>query len=239
MRGPMRVRLILFDIDGTLVDLGGAGRQALLVAFERLFRPSSLTAAGRVRFAGRTDLAIFRDMAREAGIDEARFLDRSTEFESAYTDALRDELTRTDGPTRRVLPGVTPLLKALSARDDAKLGLLTGNIASGARLKLEAMDLMRYFDGGGFGDDAEDRRGVARAARRDMVRRTGIEFTARDVIVVGDTEEDVDCARANGFRAIAVDTGWAEPGRLPASRPTALFDDLSDTDAVLRAVFED
>ena len=152
---------------------------------------------------------------------------------------MRHELSRTDGPTRRVLPGVTPLLKALSARDDARLGLLTGNIATGARLKLEAMDLMGYFDGGGFGDDAEDRRGVARAARRDMVRRTGIEFTARDVIVVGDTEKDVDCAHANGFRAIAVDTGWAEPGRLPASRPHALFDDLSDTDAVLRAVFED
>ena len=117
--------------------------------------------------------------------------------------------------------------------------MVTGNIPLGARLKLEHFDLYRFFDGGGFGDDAPNRRGVARAAHEDMVRRTGIEFTARDVIVFGDTADDVDCARANGFRSIAVETGWAEPGELPDARPDALFDNLSDTAAVLRAIFEE
>ena len=234
----MRVYLILFDIDGTLVDTGGAGRRALLAAFDRLFRPASLSAAARVPFAGRTDVTIFRDLARELGIGADDLAKKRVEFERVYGVALHRELHREDAPPQCVLPGVLPLLEALGARPDARLGLLTGNIAIGARLKLERFDLDRFFEGGGFGDAAPDRRGVARAALEDMVRRTGVDFAASDVVVVGDTDNDVDCARANGFRAIAVDTGWAEPGSLTMAQPDALFDDLSNTDAVLRAIFQ-
>ncbi len=235
----MRVRLILFDIDGTLVDAGGAGRRALLVTFDRLFSPASLTAAGRVPFAGKTDVAILRDMARELGIGADDLAKKRQEFDRVYEGALRHELHLDGAPPQRVLPGVLALLNLLADRADARTGLLTGNIAVGARLKLERFDLNRFFEGGGFGDDAPDRRGVARAAREDMARRSGIDFEAGDVIVVGDTDKDVDCAHANGFRAIAVDTGWAEPGSLTAARPDALFEDLSNTDAVLRAIFEE
>jgi len=234
----MRVYLILFDIDGTLVDTGGAGRRALLAAFDRLFRPASLSAAARVPFAGRTDVAIFRDLAHELGIGADDLAKKRVEFERVYGVALHRELHLEDAPPQCVLPGVLPLLEALRARPDARLGLLTGNIAIGARLKLERFDLDRFFEGGGFGDAAPDRRGVARAALEDMVRRTGVDFAASDVVVVGDTDNDVDCARANGFRAIAVDTGWAEPGSLTTARPDALFDDLSNTDAVLQAIFQ-
>ena len=234
----MHVRLILFDIDGTLVDTGGAGRRALLATFDSLFRPASLSAAGQVPFAGRTDVAIFRDLAHELGISADHLANRRAEFERVYEVALRHELHLEDAPPQCVLPGVLPLLEALAARPDARVGLLTGNIAVGAWLKLKHFDLDRFFEGGGFGDDATDRRGVARASFEDMVRRTGVDFVAADVVVVGDTENDVDCARANGFRAIAVDTGWAEPGGLTAARPDALFADLTDTDAVLRAIFE-
>jgi phosphoglycolate phosphatase-like HAD superfamily hydrolase len=234
----MRVYLILFDIDGTLVDTGGAGRRALLAAFDRLFRPASLSAAARVPFAGRTDVAIFRDLARKLGIGADDLAKKRVEFERVYGVALHRELHLEDAPPQCVLPGVLPLLEALGARPDARLGLLTGNIAIGARLKLERFDLDRFFEGGGFGDAAPDRRGVARAALEDMVRRTGVDFAASDVVVVGDTDNDVDCARANGFRAIAVDTGWAEPGSLTTARPDALFDDLSNTDAVLQAIFQ-
>ncbi len=234
----MQVRLILFDIDGTLVDAGGAGRRALLAAFDRLFRPASLSAAAQVPFAGKTDVAIFRDMAHKLGIREEDLARNRAEFVTLYEGALRHELQAEDAPPQRVLPGVTALLDQLANRADARTGLLTGNIEIGARLKLDRFDLNRFFAGGGFGDDAADRRGVARAAVEDMTRRTGVDFAPGDVIVVGDTDNDVDCARANGFRSIAVDTGWAEPGSLKEARADALFDDLSNTDAVLEAIFE-
>jgi phosphoglycolate phosphatase-like HAD superfamily hydrolase len=234
----MRVRLILFDIDGTLVDAGGAGRRALLSTFDRLFSPASLSAAGRVPFAGKTDVAILRDMARELGIGIDDLARKRAEFERVYEDALRHELYLEDAPPQRVLPGVLELLGVLADRADARIGLLTGNTAIGARLKLERFDLDRFFEGGGFGDDSPDRRAVARAAREDMARRSGIDFDGGDVVVVGDTDSDVDCAHANGFRSIAVDTGWAEPGSLETAQPDALFADLSDTDAVLRTIFE-
>ena len=235
----MRVRLILFDIDGTLVDCGGAGRRALLAAFEQLFRPGSVAGAMLVPFAGKTDFRIFRELAHALGIESKRLARKRAEFERAYETALRHELDQDGGPPQRVLPGVLPLLTELANRDNARVGLVTGNIPLGARLKLERFDLNRFFEGGGFGDDAPNRRGVARAAREDMARRSGIEFEARDVVVFGDTDEDVDCARANGFRSIAVETGWAEPGSLKAARPDALFEDLSDTEAVLRVIFEE
>jgi len=233
----MRIHLILFDIDGTLVDAGGAGRRALLRAFGEVFDPASLSSAGRVPFGGKTDVAIFREMAHEMGVDAASLESKRADLERAYEAALRHEL-RIEGPRQRVLPGVLALLDALTTRPDARVGLLTGNIAIGARLKLERFDLFRFFDGGGFGDDAKNRRGVARAAVRDMSKRTGIDFPASDVVVVGDTDNDVDCARANRFRSFAVDTGFATPGSLAKARPDALFDDLSDTNAVLKTIFE-
>ena len=206
----MRVSLILFDIDGTLVDAGGAGRRALLSTFDRLFSPASLSAAGRVPFAGKTDVAILRDMARELGVGVDDLARKRAEFERVYEDALRHELYLEDAPPQRVLPGVLELLGVLADRADARIGLLTGNIAVGARLKLERFDLDRFFEGGGFGDDAPDRRAVARAARADMARRSGIDFDAGDVVVVGDTDSDVDCAHANGF---SLDRGRHRVGR--------------------------
>jgi len=238
MSPRMHVRLILFDIDGTLVDTAGAGRRALLTAFDRLFRPASLSAATQVLFAGKTDVAILRDMAHELGIREEDLARNRAKFVTLYEGALRHELHAGDAPPQRVLPGVLALLDRLANRADARTGLLTGNIVIGARLKLERFDLNRFFAGGGFGDYEADRRDVARAAVEDMARRTGVDFAPADVIVIGDTDNDVDCARANGFRSIAVDTGWAEPGSLNEARPDALFDDLSNTDAVVEAIFE-
>jgi len=231
-----RVRLILFDIDGTLVNAGGAGRRALIAAFDELFAPESLDGAERVPFAGHTDGFIFREMGLAVGVAPESLALRREEFERTYTDALRKEMRRGDAASRRVLPGVFPLLETLENRSDARLGLLTGNVEAGARIKLGHFDLNRFFPGGGFGDDAEDRRGVARAARDDMARRSGIAFDDRDVVVIGDTDQDVDCARFNGFRSIAVETGWASPGSLAAAAPDVLFDDLSETEAVLQAL---
>lgn len=232
-----RTRLILFDVDGTLVDTGGAGRRALLATFERLFAPASLDGGLQVPFAGNTDRSILLNLCRALGISPRAFDERAGEFESAYAQALHVELWREDSPYQRVLPGVLPLLENLNLRSDARVGLLTGNLAVGARLKLGRFDLNRFFAGGGFGDDSKDRRDVARAARSDMAARCGIDFDARDVVVIGDTDNDIDCAKANGFRSIAVETGWAAPGSLTAARPDALFADLSATEDVLEVLF--
>jgi len=228
--------LILFDVDGTLVDTAGAGKRAMLRAFQRSFGVDPLARdAAAVRFAGMTDSRIFEDLAAANGIVGAGFTAALPALRESYLAALEDEMARPD-PCRRVMPGVLPLLEALERRRDARMGLITGNLEAGARTKLEPFGLNRYFPGGGFGSDHRDRREVARLARLKMQRLTGMRFDAGRVVVVGDTEHDVDCARANGFRAIAVDSGWVPRETLEAAGPDALFRDLTDRAAVLRAI---
>jgi phosphoglycolate phosphatase-like HAD superfamily hydrolase len=128
---------------------------------------------------------------------------------------------------------VRTLLHELAAREGVYLGLATGNIEQGAWAKLGALGLDRFFAGGGFASDDPDRRVLVRLGWRKLCRRFGIEFPARSVTVVGDTERDVDCARANGFRAVAVDSGWVPRERLERARPDVLLDDLTDTTGLL------
>jgi len=227
--------LILFDVDGTLVNTAGAGRVAIEQAFQRVFGIDSIASKGRqVKFAGLSDPVIFRGLARTVGLDLDALNSRRDELERAYLVALDAEMRRPD-PRRRALPGVRPLLETLQGLGHAHLGLLTGNIEPGARRKLEPFDLNRFFPGGGYGSDHADRREIARHARHELARLTGLDFPSERVVVVGDTENDVDCARANGFRAIAVDTGFATREGLEASRPDALLPDLTDQARVLAA----
>jgi phosphoglycolate phosphatase-like HAD superfamily hydrolase len=236
MIGPMRPVLILFDVDGTLVDTAGCGRRGLERAFREVFgRDDIAAAAARVRFDGKTDPVIGAEIARASGIPEAAYLARREDLDGAYLAALRDELARPD-PRRRVLPGVQTLLDDLEERDDVHLGLLTGNSEAGARLKLDALRLGRYFAGGAFGSDDPDRVAIARLARERMSVCAGVEFEPHRTSVVGDTELDVACAVANGFRAVAVASGWVALDRLQSCGAHAVLPDLTDLDAALRAL---
>lgn len=236
MPGLMRPVLILFDVDGTLVDTAGCGRRGIERAFREVFGADDVAAASaRVRFDGKTDPVISAEIAREAGIPQERFLERRGDLDRAYLAALRDELARPD-QRRRVLDGVIPLLDDLVARDEVHLGLLTGNTESGARLKLDAMGLGRYFEGGGFGSDDPDRVVIARIARERMCRHAGVAFAPERTVVVGDTELDVACALANGFRAVAVASGWIPRERLEVSGADVVLPDLADLAAALRAL---
>jgi phosphoglycolate phosphatase-like HAD superfamily hydrolase len=232
----VRPTLVLFDIDGTLVDAGGAGRRGLEASFRRVFGIEDISApASRVRFAGQSDPTIIAAIAREAGVSAGEVESRYVELQSAYVEALRHELSAPD-PRRRVMPGVQTLLETLAARPDVLLGLVTGNIEEGARAKLQAFDLNRYFVDGGFSSDHPERVEIARIAHERLSRRARFRFPADRVMVVGDTEMDVRCARGNGFRAIAVESGWVPREDLEAAGPDALFADLTDLAAVLEVM---
>lgn len=232
----MEPLLVLFDVDGTLVDTAGAGRRAVERAFEQVYSvdPQKRRRDG-VRYAGMTDPIIFRNLARALGLGEAERRDRWTRLLDAYLAALEEEMGR-DDTRRRVLPGVPELLQALSTRSDVYLGLLTGNLEAGARIKLSPFGLNDYFRGGGFASDHPERPEIARLAREKLSRAFGVDFPPARVVVVGDTEHDVACARANGFRAVAVESGWVPRDDLERSGPDALFADLSDLPVVMRAL---
>lgn len=232
----MRPTLVLFDIDGTLVDTAGAGRLGLEASFRTVFGRDDIERhASRVRFGGQTDPRIISMIAEEAGIPPADVEARYAELREAYLDALRKELALPN-PRRRVMPGVPALLDMLAARPDVFLGLVTGNIEDGARIKLDAFGLNHYFVDGGFSSDHPERGEIARIAHQRLSRRAGFHFPADRVMVIGDTELDVACARANGFRAIAVSSGWASRDHLEAARPDTLLPDLTDVEAVLGAM---
>jgi phosphoglycolate phosphatase-like HAD superfamily hydrolase len=232
----MRPTLVLFDIDGTLVDTGGAGRLGLEASFRSVFRLDDVSGStARVRFDGKTDPTIIADIAREAGIQATEVEARYADLQDAYLQALRKELA-VPNPRRRVMPGVRALLDRLAARPDVFLGLVTGNVEEGARVKLDAFGLNRYFADGGFSSDHPERSEIARIAHQRLSRRAGFRFPVDRVMVIGDTELDVVCARANGFRAIAVQSGWVPRDRLLAANPDTLLADLTDAAAVLTAM---
>jgi phosphoglycolate phosphatase len=231
VKPPEHAGLILFDIDGTLVLTGGAGRRALDRAFEELYGVSRAFAS--IELPGRTDPLIVRDAldAHRVGNDDHD----SGRFHEAYVVALVHEIQR-DVTGKRVLPGVVPLLEALASRHDRILALLTGNFESSARVKLEHFGLWRYFGWGAFGDDAPDRNGLVPIALKRAVERGHPPVAPRQVVVIGDTPRDVECAKAGGARSIGVGTGSASAALLRDAGADVVLDDLSATVRVMEAI---
>ena len=225
------MRLFLFDIDGTLVSVRGAGRAAFAVALRETYGTDG--AIDRYDFRGRTDLRIVHELMTAAGLDVARIRAGIDDCFRAYVR----ELTRLigDGSTVKLMPGVAEIVRRLDARPDAVVGLLTGNIEAGARIKLEPTRLWPFFRLGAYGgDDADRRRLPAIACAR--ARSLGHDFTFDRVTIIGDTPLDVDCARACGAVAVAVATGFHPPEELTACAPDLFFADFSDVPAALAAL---
>ena len=225
----MRKKLLLFDIDGTLLLTGRAGEHALRVAFKERFGVDDDLSS--ISFAGSTDGAIARQMF--APYDIPATPENIADLFDGYVHHLALELPRREG---RILPGIVELLEALHQREDCVLGLLTGNIEKGAELKLSHYGVWDYFEFGAFADDHVDRNKLGPVAHSRAAEKHGISFEAQDVYVLGDTPKDIDCARAAGFVAVAIATGSYNKDELAAHHPDFVFEDLSDTAGVIEAL---
>jgi phosphoglycolate phosphatase-like HAD superfamily hydrolase len=228
-------RLVLFDIDGTLLSAGRIARDSILRALETAFgwrATSEHQNRGKYDFSGKTDPQIVRELVLE-DIGRER-------FDAGLADALRlylEELERGLVPGTVVpKPGITALLARLAGESRVTLGLLTGNLEPGARLKLAPPDYNRYFPFGAFGSDSADRYELPGIAVDRALARTGRRFTGKSVVIVGDSVHDVACGRALGVRAVGVATGITSLERLAAENPDALLADFSDTERALEAI---
>lgn len=221
-----KTRLLLFDIDGTLVNTSGAGINALKsIVHKRFGAEDDLR---DIEIAGKTDRAIIRDILRKYQVEPAE--EYIAGFAEEYIHGLAPSLSRSRG---KVLPGIQPLLERLKARPNIVLALLTGNLQQGARLKLQHYGLWDFFEFGAFADDHHDRNELGAVARERARRKHGHDFDAADIDVIGDTNHDVACGNALGARTIAVATGSWSRERLQACAPDFLFDDLANTDEVI------
>lgn len=220
-------RLILFDVDGTLISTQGRAGRALAAAITEVFGVSA--PMDRYRLSGKTDPQIVFELMELCGWPRARVAPDLGRVLEAYLSRL-DAALPPEHVT--VLPGVCEVLEALAARTDVRVGLLTGNVRPGAALKVERAGLSRHFEVGAFGSDEEDRNLLVPVARARAAARWGEPFEGLRTVVVGDAEADVRCARAGGARAVAVATGGTSPELLAALRPDALLPTLADPSAL-------
>ncbi len=234
MMTTKRMKLVLFDIDGTILLSGGAGKRAFNRALIDVF---GTTGPDDHQFGGKTDPQIARELMRIEGHGDDHIDDRMDELLGRYVGYLHTELEASRDRVR-VMPGIRELIDALEQRDDVIVGLLTGNHIDGARAKLAAagIDIDR-FRIGAYGSDHETRGHLPALAQRRTKEQLDIDVAGHDVIVIGDTPADIDCGREIGARAIAVATGGYSVEALAEHNPAAVFADLSDTDAAMRAIF--
>ena len=225
-------KLLLFDVDQTLLSTEGADRKALNEAFEELFGiPDGFV---DIQFFGRMDLAIVGDAFRKWGIDHAQDPGTMDRFKEAYLDKFSAVLE--DWADGREFPGVRELLESLSRRKDVNLGLATGNFREAAILKLQKYRFDEFFVEGGFGGEAGERRQVVSMAIERCQARTGKKYAKEDIYVIGDSPSDIIAGKANGVRTVAVATGNSSLETLRTHDPTHLFPDLSDTEAFMTQV---
>ena len=225
----MTRKLLLFDIDGTLINPDNVGRRSITKAFHDLCHIAD--AFAEINMAGKTDVQIVKEGLSTHGLSSND--GRVSAVLSQYIKNL--EAAAKQG-TMSIYPGVIDLLKTFKARDGSRLGLLTGNIEQGARIKLGALELNQYFSFGAFGDDSEDRNKLLPIAVKRSREISGVEVAFHDCIVIGDTPMDVQCAKPYGATAIAVSTGFYSHESLLETEADYVIRDLSDAIGLIDSI---
>jgi phosphoglycolate phosphatase len=224
----MRPTVLLFDVDGTLVTTGGVGRRALEIAFERFF--GRRDACRSFRLDGMTDRAIVRAGMRAIEAEPTEALIDQVLVD--YLLVLAEEVSAAPDVTYRVHAGMAEIIETAGARDQVAVGLGTGNIREGARIKLERVGIYHRFPFGGFGCDAEDRIALIRRGAERGAALLGAPLDACRVVVIGDTPKDVAAAQAIGAECVAVGTGSFSPEQLVSAGATRAFANLASPGAV-------
>jgi len=232
MTDAPNMKLVLFDIDGTILWSDGAGRRAMTEALTTVFGGAGPT---DYRYDGKTDPQIVRDLMRASGHTDETIDQRIDPLMQRYLGGLERELA--GGTRAHVFDGVRELLDVLEARKDIILGLLTGNIREGAAIKLSAAGIdVDRFKVCACGSDHHARGELPALAQRRAREDLGLEIPGDHIFVIGDTPADITCGQAIGARAIAVATGRYTPEELARHHPFALFSSLADTEAVMRVI---
>ena len=225
-------RLILFDIDGTLLITGGAAKRAFIRAVRDTY--GTIGRLETFPFDGKTDPQIIRIVMHEAGVPEETIEAKLRACLSLYVKYNEEELPKA---TKAVLyPGVRDVLELLSKDKRVTLGVLTGNVEEGAKQKLAMFDLARYFAFGVYASDSADRVELARLALLRAEEVTGHRFQPKETYIIGDTEFDIACAHAIGANAVAVATGNYGVERLRSYGPELVFRDYSDPQGVYELI---
>ncbi len=224
-------RLVLFDIDGTLITDGGAARHSYGLALKETYGyEGDLT---RYDFSGRTDPQITSMVLHDAGLTDAQITARAPQLWDAYLRELALHAT----PERvRVLPGIDELLDRLAATDHVVLGLLTGNIERGARLKLSPAGLNDYFPFGAFGSDSAKREELPPIAVERASMIDGHRFRGREVVIIGDSIYDVRCGAPHDATTIAIASGKTSAEKLRAENPHHFFHSAEELAGILDAI---
>jgi phosphoglycolate phosphatase-like HAD superfamily hydrolase len=225
----VKTKLVLFDIDQTILHSGGAGEKALTLALrDRFGRDEDL---GTIEIAGKTDIWIARRIFEAHGIEAHP--ENVERFLNGYLEHLKEELKLSNG---RLLPGFPEILNALAKLPNVAVGLLTGNLRRGAELKLGHYGVLEHFTFGAFADDSHDRNLLGPFARQRARDAHGTDFQPADIFVIGDTPHDIACAKAIGARGVGVATGRYPREALESAGADFVFEDLSDVEGVIRTL---
>ena len=229
----MLKKLVLFDIDGTLLTVNSINRRILMDALRQVYGTEG--SAGTHNFAGKMDSVIIYEVLQNTGLSDAVIAEKFDKAKKTYIEMFRMHARHTD---IILMEGIRELLDKLSASSELMLGLLTGNFEGSGRHKLLLPDINHYFSFGAFADDAASRNELPQVAVDKAYQLTGKKFSEQNIIIIGDTEHDIACARVVNAKSIAVATGTYSSEELKKHNPHILYENLTATDIVISEILQ-